>query len=66
MNRIGMTVIVVSLALFAVAGLVLADDGYRAPERDMQFPWAAIGYGLIFVLLAAVAGFKHSRRTHLD
>jgi len=66
MNRIALIVIVLSLAVLAACTSAFAEDGYVAPERDMQLPWASIGYGLVFVLLAAVAGFKHSKRTHLD
>jgi hypothetical protein len=58
-------------AAFGVLGLLrlapaIGEDGYQPPSIESTPPYIAIVFSLVFLIAICAAGFKRSRRTHLD
>jgi hypothetical protein len=55
--------------LGTMASVARAADGFEKAAPHIEGPlvhWPALGMTLLFAVLIAVAGFKDSRRSHLD
>ena len=58
---------IAALAVGLAARTALAaKDGYEAPALLEGTFWPSLGIALVAMVGIAVAGFKKSRRTHLD
>ncbi|MHC4294228.1 MAG: hypothetical protein ACYSTL_01440 [Planctomycetota bacterium] len=67
MNRQTIIGLISSAAVLLLpTGLAVCREREELPAREAGTPWAAMAWGVGFLVLICIAAFKHSRRTHLD